>query len=60
MRAGRIGIAVKVGSEEGTLTLYAEADGLRTAIHDVELSSEGKRAEMQNTSDDNTTGTVFY
>lgn len=60
MRAGRIGIAVRAGSTEGTLTLYAEAEGLATAIHDTELSSVSKIAEVQKISDDNTTGTVFY
>ena len=60
MRAGRIGIAVRVGSTEGTLTLYAEADGLSSAIYDVELSSVSKISEAQKISDDNTTGTVFY
>ena len=61
MRAGRIGIAVRVGAAEGTLTLYAESEGLATAIIDTELSAWAKvHSELGTVSDDNTAKTVFY
>lgn len=37
MRAGRISVAVQVGETEGTLKIYAEADGLQTAVLDIDL-----------------------
>lgn len=37
MRAGRISVAVRVGTEPGDLKLYAESDGLKTAVATVTL-----------------------
>lgn len=37
MYAGRITVAVRVGRESGTLRVYAEADGLTTAVLTIEL-----------------------
>ena len=37
MRAGRITVAVKAGSESGTLSLYAESEGLVSARLDIEI-----------------------
>lgn len=37
MRAGRIGVAVRVGKEKGELKIYAEADRLRSAVLSIEL-----------------------
>ena len=62
MRAGRIGVAVRVGAVSGTLTLYAEAEGLSTAIIDTYVeTAETKRQKIESeSSDDNKTRTVFY
>ena len=38
MRAGRIGVALKLGDTPGTLKLYARADGLESAVLTVEVS----------------------
>ena len=37
MRAGRIGVAVKLGDTAGELKIYANADGLEGAVFSVEL-----------------------
>ena len=37
MRAGRIGVAVKVGKTHGKLKLYAESDGLETGVVTVQI-----------------------
>lgn len=37
MRAGRIGVAVKMGNRAGTLTVIAESEGLRRAILQIEI-----------------------
>ena len=37
MRAGRIGVAVKLGNISGELKLYAESDGLETAVISVNI-----------------------
>jgi hypothetical protein len=38
MRAGRIGVAVKMTEKEGKLTVIAQADGLLPAILEQEIS----------------------
>ena len=38
MRAGRIGVAVKVGDTAGELKVYAQADGLESAVVSIALS----------------------
>ena len=40
MRAGRASVAVMVGKNAGTLKLYAEADGLKSAVLNIELDQE--------------------
>ena len=42
MRAGRIGVAVKVGSEAGELKVYAESAGLERAVLTVNLKKKDK------------------
>lgn len=37
MRAGRISVAVRVGTVKGDLKVYAEADGLRAAVLHIDL-----------------------
>ena len=37
MRAGKISVAVQVGNNSGTLKVYAEADGLRSAMLLIEI-----------------------
>jgi hypothetical protein len=37
MRAGKISVAVQVGNNSGTLKIYAEADGLRSAMLLIEI-----------------------
>lgn len=37
MRAGRIGVAVRLNGKEDTLRVYAEAEGLRSAVLEYEL-----------------------
>ena len=37
MRAGRILVGVRVGKENGNITLYAESDGLATAVHSISV-----------------------
>ena len=38
MRAGRIGVAVKIGDTPGELKIFAESDGLDAAMLSVELT----------------------
>ena len=38
MRAGRIGVAVKIGDNPGELKIFAESDGLEAAMLSVELT----------------------
>ena len=38
MRAGRIGVAVKIGDNPGELKIFAESDGLESAMLSVELT----------------------
>ena len=37
MRAGRISVAVRVGSQKGILKVYAESSGFPLAVKDIEL-----------------------
>ncbi len=59
MRAGRASIAVRLGQTGGIFTLYAEADGLTSAIIDTEIKSE-EEMNVVVISDDNKNQTVFY
>lgn len=62
MRRGRVSIAVKMAeAEEGVLTLYARAAGLRSAAIDTKVYSKARQErEVASVSDDNLTQTVFY
>ena len=40
MRAGRIGLTVKLGETEGTLQVYAQSAGLVGAVLSVDLKKE--------------------
>ena len=40
MRAGRIGVAVKLGQTAGTLKVYAHSDGLESAVCAVEIAAK--------------------
>lgn len=39
MRAGAIGVAVKVGTHSGILKVYAKAEGLEAAVLSVEIEA---------------------
>ena len=39
MRAGRIGVAVKLGEIAGELKIYAQADGLESAILKIDIKN---------------------
>lgn len=39
MRAGRIGVAVKLGATAGTLKVYAQSEGLETAVLSVDIEN---------------------